>query len=78
MPISIEVVEVADVAQEFPLLRRSKANKVVVLFTGEGTGTVLADPINAHGIGHYSTQWTNCNRGDVWEPIGAVTLKTYA
>lgn len=78
MTVNVEVIEIADVVREFPLLRRSKANKVVVLFTSGSTGTVLADPINAHGIGHHSTQWTNCNRGDVWEPVGAVTLKTYA
>lgn len=78
MTVNVEVIEIADVVREFPLLRRSKANKFVVLFTNENTGTVLADPINAYGIGHHSTQWTDCNREAVWEPIGAVTLKTYA
>ncbi len=77
MAINTEVVEVADLAPEFPLLRRSKMNKFVVLFSGSSTGTVLTDPDNAYGIGHHSTQWTNCHLTNVWEPIGAVTLKSH-
>jgi hypothetical protein len=66
------------ITQRFPALYRlNHGSKVIVLFTGQRSGTVIAEGLPDHPIGLHSDNWVNCLETDTWEllqPGDIVTL----
>lgn len=62
---------------KYPVLMSLKGEGLVVLFTSETEGTVVASPGNAsHGIGFYSRTWIPCANTNAWDRFnGTVTLE---
>ena len=54
---------------KYPVTRRHRLTKIIVLFWSEHHGVVIFDEDNVFGIGYTSTEWTSCNYSKDWERI---------
>lgn len=58
-----------------PIMRRSKATGLVVLFISSNTGVVVVKS-EVYEVGHFSGDWTRYNDDSQWEDFtGEIILK---
>lgn len=72
MSVFVDTEKGPPLSYGYPRLRITRSSKLIVLFTGQTTGTVIDPGRSAHDVGHWSDNWVD----DLFEDFtGKVTLK---